>query len=376
MDTALTVFFVSTLIKIFLVVAVLLGLVAYAVLAERKVSAAMQDRIGPNRVGLPFLKARLMGLGQPLADAFKLMLKEQFVPGNVRGFYYNLAPILSFLPALLAICVIPFAGVDPIHLPGLSVAIPQPGVIANVGIGALFLFAVTSLGVYGIVLAGWSSNSKYAFLGGIRSSAQMISYEVAMGFSAMPIFLISGALSLPQIVDFQIERGWFLLPFVGKQFDWHLLFLWPSLLLSSVIFLVTLFAETNRAPFDLPESEQELVGGFNTEYGGMRFGMFFLGEYAALISASGLFVTLFLGGWSLPFGWLATAGSLGTFLLQALVFLGKVCFLVFFFMWIRWTLPRFRYDQVMALGWKVLLPLSMANIVLVAILLAVFGGTP
>ncbi|VVM05064.1 NADH-quinone oxidoreductase subunit H [Methylacidimicrobium cyclopophantes] len=376
MVSTLTVFVISTLVKILLVVGVLLGLVAYAVLAERKVSAAMQDRIGPNRVGLPFLQARLMGLGQPLADAFKLMLKEQFVPGHVRGFYYNLAPILAFLPALLAICVIPFAGVDPIRLPGLSVPIPQPGVIANVGIGALLLFAVTSLGVYGIVLAGWSSNSKYAFLGGIRSSAQMISYEVALGFSAIPIFLISGGLSLPQIVDFQIERGWFLFPFVGKQIDWHLLLFWPSLLISSLIFLVTLFAETNRAPFDLPESEQELVGGYNTEYGGMRFGMFFLGEYAALISASGLFVTLFLGGWSLPFGWLSTSSSLGTFLLQALVFLVKVCALVFFFMWIRWTLPRFRYDQVMTLGWKFLLPISMVNIVVVAILLAVFGGTP
>ncbi|CAB4244274.1 NADH-quinone oxidoreductase subunit H [Methylacidimicrobium sp. AP8] len=374
MEATLAVFLVSTLVKIFLVVAVLLGLVAYAVLAERKVSAAIQDRIGPNRVGLPFLQARLAGLGQPLADAFKLMLKEQFVPGHVRSFYYNLAPILSFLPALLTVCVIPFAGVDPIRFPGLSVEIPQPGVIANVGIGALFLFAVTSLAVYGIVLAGWSSNSKYAFLGGIRSSAQMISYEVALGFSAVPVFLISGALSLPKIVEFQIERGWFLLPFAGKHLDWHLLLFWPFLLLSSLIFLVTLFAETNRAPFDLPESEQELVGGYNTEYGGMRFGMFFLGEYAALISASGLFVTLFLGGWSLPFGWLGTASSVGTFLLQALVFLVKVCLLVFFFMWIRWTLPRFRYDQVMALGWKILLPISMANIVVVAVLIAVFGG--
>nr|ANC58251.1 NADH-quinone oxidoreductase subunit H [Candidatus Methylacidiphilum infernorum] len=366
----MVIFIVSTLVKIILVVGILLGLVAYTVLAERKICAAIQDRVGPNRVGLPFLKSRLWGLGQPIADAFKLMLKEQFVPRVVKKFYYSLAPFFVIVPPLIIIGFIPFASIDPVTLSSLKIVIPQPGVIINSGTGVLWAFAISSLSVYGIVLAGWSSNSKYAFLGGIRSTAQMISYEVALGFSIIPVFLLTGSLNFSEIVQYQIEHGWLLFPFLGKHPDFRLFVFWPFLFLSFLIFMVALFAETNRAPFDLPESEQELVAGYNTEYGGMKFGMFFLGEYAAMIAASSLIITLFLGGWSLPFGWLSEGKSLGVILLQALVFLLKILIFLFLFIWVRWTLPRFRYDQLMNLGWKIFLPLAMVNIGCVATLLA------
>ncbi|QSR86161.1 NADH-quinone oxidoreductase subunit H [Candidatus Methylacidiphilum infernorum] len=370
MNDAMVIFIVSTLVKIILVVGILLGLVAYTVLAERKICAAIQDRVGPNRVGLPFLKSRLWGLGQPIADAFKLMLKEQFVPRVVKKFYYSLAPFFVLVPPLIIIGFIPFASIDPVTLSSLKIVIPQPGVIINSGTGVLWAFAISSLSVYGIVLAGWSSNSKYAFLGGIRSTAQMISYEVALGFSIIPVFLLTGSLNFSEIVQYQIEHGWLLFPFLGKHPDFRLFVFWPFLFLSFLIFMVALFAETNRAPFDLPESEQELVAGYNTEYGGMKFGMFFLGEYAAMIAASSLIITLFLGGWSLPFGWLSEGKSLGIILLQALVFLLKILIFLFLFIWVRWTLPRFRYDQLMNLGWKIFLPLAMVNIGCVATLLA------
>lgn len=370
MNDAMVIFIVSTLVKIILVVGILLGLVAYTVLAERKICAAIQDRVGPNRVGLPFLKSRLWGLGQPIADAFKLMLKEQFVPRVVKKFYYSLAPFFVIVPPLIIIGFIPFASIDPVTLSSLKIVIPQPGVIINSGTGVLWAFAISSLSVYGIVLAGWSSNSKYAFLGGIRSTAQMISYEVALGFSIIPVFLLTGSLNFSEIVQYQIEHGWLLFPFLGKHPDFRLFVFWPFLFLSFLIFMVALFAETNRAPFDLPESEQELVAGYNTEYGGMKFGMFFLGEYAAMIAASSLIITLFLGGWSLPFGWLSEGKSLGVILLQALVFLLKILIFLFLFIWVRWTLPRFRYDQLMNLGWKIFLPLAMVNIGCVATLLA------
>ncbi|ACD82275.1 complex I subunit 1/NuoH family protein [Candidatus Methylacidiphilum infernorum] len=370
MNDAMVIFIVSTLVKIILVVGILLGVVAYTVLAERKICAAIQDRVGPNRVGLPFLKSRLWGLGQPIADAFKLMLKEQFVPRVVKKFYYSLAPFFVIVPPLIIIGFIPFASIDPVTLSSLKIIIPQPGVIINSGTGVLWAFAISSLSVYGIVLAGWSSNSKYAFLGGIRSTAQMISYEVALGFSIIPVFLLTGSLNFSEIVQYQIEHGWLLFPFLGKHPDFRLFVFWPFLFLSFLIFMVALFAETNRAPFDLPESEQELVAGYNTEYGGMKFGMFFLGEYAAMIAASSLIITLFLGGWSLPFGWLSEGKSLGVILLQALVFLLKILIFLFLFIWVRWTLPRFRYDQLMNLGWKIFLPLAMVNIGCVATLLA------
>jgi len=378
----LTVFVISTLVKIALVLGAILTLVPLSVQAERKVSAYIQDRVGPNRVGP-------LGSLQPLADAMKFLFKEDFTPAGVNKFYFFLAPALTMAPALVTACVIPFANVDPIvtpilaalHLP--SYTIPQPGVIANVNIGVLFVFAFASLSVYGIVLAGWSSNSKYPFLGGIRSSAQMISYEISLGLAVIPLFLIIGNLNLSEIVRYQGEHGWIVLPFMGQHPDWHLFVLWPFLFLSFVIFLVGSFAEANRAPFDLPESETELVGGYHTEYSSMKFALFFLGEYAAMIVASGVMTTLFLGGWTLPLGWipgLAHQAWVGWLVgidqpwwfgfVQAAIFLAKVGAFIFVFIWVRWTVPRFRYDHLMNLGWKVFLPVALANVLVVAVVIA------
>jgi len=379
--------FVS-LIKIFVLVNIILGLVSYTVMAERRISAAIQDRIGPNRVGVPLGGVNILGiftmpkwtwwgLGQPLADALKFMLKEEFTPAHVNKLYFWMAPAMAMVPALLTICVIPFSSTHAVTLPFIDYTMKSPGVIADVGIGVLLVFAISSLSVYGIVLAGWSSNSKYPFLGGIRSSAQMISYEVSMGLSVIPIFLVMGNLRLSDVVDYQSANGWTILPFLVSGWplhNWQSYILWPSMLLSFLIFLVSAFAETNRLPFDLPESETELVGGYHTEYSAMKFALFFLGEYAAMIVASCLMVTLFLGGWSLPsttyMSWQTEWWSL---LIYPVVFLIKMCFFIVFFIWIRWTLPRFRYDQLMGLGWKCILPISLANIVLTCILLALPG---
>jgi len=375
--------FVS-LIKIFIVVNVILGLVSYTVMAERRISAAIQDRIGPNRVGVPLSGVNILGLftmpkwtwwglGQPLADALKFMLKEEFTPAHVNKLYFWLAPAMAMVPALLTICVIPFGSSHPITLPFFNYTMHSPGVIADVGIGVLLVFAISSLSVYGIVLAGWSSNSKYPFLGGIRSSAQMISYEVSMGLSVIPIFLVMGNLRLSDVVDYQIYHGWTAFPLL-TTWDWKSFILWPSMLLSFLIFLVSAFAETNRLPFDLPESETELVGGYHTEYAAMKFALFFLGEYAAMIVASCLMVTLFLGGWSLPWNsYLSLQSSAWSLFVFPVVFLLKMCLFIVFFIWIRWTLPRFRYDQLMGLGWKCILPISLGNIVLTCILLALIG---
>jgi NADH-quinone oxidoreductase subunit H len=369
-----------TVIKILIVIQVMLGLVSYSVMAERRVSAAMQDRIGPNRTGLPLggleifgikiPEVRLWGLGQPIADAIKFLLKEEFTPAHVHKLYFWLAPAMAMAPALLTICVIPFASLHDITLFGM--VIPKPGVIADLNVGVLFIFAISSLSVYGIVLAGWASNSKYPFLGGIRSSAQMISYEISMGLSVIPLFLIIGNLNLSKIVEYQITHGWLVVPFMTTALDWKSFVLLPCVLLSFLIFMVAAFAETNRLPFDLPESETELVGGYHTEYAAMKFALFFLGEYAAMIVVSCLMVTLFLGGWSLPIpAYLEWQGQWWAVLLQAVVFLAKMAMFIFFFIWIRWTLPRFRYDQLMDLGWKVFLPLALANILVTGILLAV-----
>jgi NADH-quinone oxidoreductase subunit H len=377
-----------TAIKIFVLVNVILGLVSYTVMAERKISAAIQDRVGPNRTGLPLggvnvlglftiPVVRLWGLGQPLADALKFMLKEEFTPAHVNKFYFWLAPAMAMVPALLTICVIPFGSVHPIYLPLFNYTLESPGVIANVGIGVLLVFAIASLGVYGIVLAGWASNSKYPFLGGIRSSAQMISYEVSMGLSVIPIFLVMGNLNLSSVITYQYNNGWTVLPFIVHGWplhNWQSYVLWVPMAVSFVIFLVSAFAETNRLPFDLPESETELVGGYHTEYSAMKFALFFLGEYAAMIVASCLMVTLFLGGWSLPFkfyvDWQTHWWSLIVF---PVVFLLKMLIFIVFFIWVRWTLPRFRYDQLMGLGWKCILPISLGNIVFTCVLLAITG---
>ena len=359
-----------------LVFVIILPMVSYTVYAERRVSAMIQDRVGPNRVGP-------MGLLQPIADAVKLLLKEDFTPASVNKFYYWLAPACAMAPSLMALAVIPFGS----NLFGL------PMVVANVDVGVLWVFAVSSLGVYGIVLAGWSSNSKYPFLGGIRSSSQMISYELSLGLSVIPIFLICGTLNLPDIVKYQIENGWLISPiwlkgisFSGINFPLLVssifsvnalvkLLLWVPLFVSFVVFMVSMFAETNRLPFDLPESETELVGGYHTEYSSMKFALFFLGEYAAMITGSAVIVTLFFGAWHIPFlpndpsqfPWL---GDLILGLLHIAAFFIKVAILLFFFIWVRWTLPRFRYDQLMRLGWYFFFEIALANILIVALILA------
>jgi NADH-quinone oxidoreductase subunit H len=318
----------------------------------------------------------LWGLGQPLADALKFMLKEEFTPAHVNKLYFWLAPALAMVPALLTICVIPFASSHAVTLPW-GYVMQSPGVIADVGIGVLLVFAIASLGVYGIVLAGWASNSKYPVLGGIRSSAQMISYEVSMGLSVIPIFLVMGNLRLSDVVQYQYTNGWTVLPFLAASWPWHnwqSYVLWIPMLISFIVFLVSAFAETNRLPFDLPESETELVGGYHTEYSAMKFALFFLGEYAAMIVASSLMVTLFLGGWSLPLPFYMTwQTEWWSIPIYALVFLLKMLAFIVLFIWVRWTLPRFRYDQLMGLGWKCILPISLANIVLTGILLAITG---
>ncbi|MFZ4681628.1 MAG: complex I subunit 1/NuoH family protein [Terrimicrobiaceae bacterium] len=388
----------TSLAKTLALLGIILGFVSYTVYAERKVCAFIQDRVGPNRVGVPLtllgMKKDLpfLGLGQPIADALKLLLKENFIPASVNKFYYYIAPKLTMIPPILVLAVLPFG----------STLFGVPMVIANVNIGVLYVFAVSSLGVYGIVLAGWASNSKYPFLGGIRSTSQMISYELALGLSVIPVFLLCGTLNLSEIVLWQRENGWMVAPgwFKGLTIDqvlkpeawvaafqagfsWQRFWIWIPMLISFVVFLIAMFAETNRLPFDLPEAEQELVGGYHTEYSGMGFALFFLGEYAAMIAGSGVIVTLFLGGWTLPFvpdgsstsffnlafvpGWLA---SLIWSLVNIGVFFGKVSVLLFVFIWVRWTLPRFRYDQLMKLGWYFFFELALVNIFITALVLA------
>lgn len=325
--------------KAFGAFAVLMFLVAYIVLVERRVCAFIQDRVGPNRVGP-------LGLLQPMADGIKAFLKEDFTPEHVRKIYFWIAPAITMIPALLTIAVIPFG----------STLGQQKMVIADLNVGILYTFGIVSLGVYGIVLAGYAANSKYPFLGGIRSSAQLISYEIAMGLSVVPIFMLTGDLNLSQVIGYQ----------TGGMFHW-LVFKQP---LAFLIFLVAAFAETNRLPFDLPESEQELVGGYNTEYSSIRFALFFMGEYANILMSSALMVTLFFGGWTLPFfGLDQPADSLLKGLFHIGVFLGKLIALTVLFIWVRWMLPRFRYDQLMDLGWRRFIPLALANILVTAVVL-------
>lgn len=354
---------------------IILPLVAISSLAERKVSAFIQDRIGPNRAGIPatILGFRrdipFFGLIQPLADGIKFLLKEDFTPAHVRKFYFMLAPTLVLVPALLTCGVIPFG--SELQLFGHSI----PLVIADLNVGPLFVFAIASLSVYGIVIAGWASNSKYPFLGGVRSSSQMISYEISLGLSVIPVLMVFQELNLPRIVQYQDANGWLLLPLWGEGLSLQRWLLLIPLTISFLIFTIAVFAETNRMPFDLPECETELVAGYHTEYSSMKFAMFFMGEYAAMIVGSGLIVTLFLGGWSLPFGgplglgadlasrtWWAGFLHLGCFLAKVVAF-------IFFFMWVRWTLPRFRFDQLMRLGWVFFFEVALANVFLTALIL-------
>lgn len=333
-----------SLAKILLIITLLFLTVAYLTYFERKVSAWAQNRIGPNRVGWK-------GLLQPFADVFKLLLKEDIVPEKADRIVHLLAPMISLFVAFSTFAVIPFG--PEVHLFGYDI----PLVVADVNMGILFVLALTSLAVYGLTLAGWSSGSKYSLLGGIRSSAQMISYEISMGFSIGGVLLLSESLRPIAIVESQ--SGW----------------MWNAIVqpIGFITFLVSAFAETNRLPFDLPEAEPELVGGFHTEYSSMKFAGFFLSEYANMIIASALIVTLYLGGWQIPYIDLVGLPSGLVALLQVGAFVFKLVAILFFFLWVRWSLPRFRYDQLMNLGWKVMFPLSLINIIWVALLIMIFG---
>jgi NADH-quinone oxidoreductase subunit H len=328
---------IITLVKILVVEIVLLTAVAYSVYAERRLSAFIQNRLGPNRVGPA-------GLLQPLVDVVKLVLKEDIVPEKANRFIHSLAPGISVAVALSTFAVIPFG--DKIILFDREIKLQ----IADINIGVLYILALLSLGVYGITLSGWSSNNKYSLLGGLRASAQMISYELAMGISVLAIILANGTLKLDTIV--------------ANQFGWK----WNIILqpLGFLTFLVSSFAETNRTPFDLPEAEQELVGGYHTEYSSMKFALFFLAEYANVVVASAFITTLFLGGWQFPYLQNFGLPAFWVSIIQVMSFCAKVFFMVIFFIWIRWTIPRFRYDQLMNLGWKVMLPIALLNLIITA----------
>jgi NADH-quinone oxidoreductase subunit H len=325
-------------VKVLLVFAATMLTVLLMIYAERRISAFIQGRLGPNRVG-PH------GLLQPIADGIKFLMKEDIIPAGVDKPIYLLAPAMLLIPALMTFAIIPF-GSD-ITLFGRNI----PLQIADVNVGILYILALTSIGVYGLVLAGWASNSKYPLIGGLRSSAQLISYELTMGLAIVSIVLLSGSLRLNDIISQQ--QGHFLSWNVFKQ---------P---LAFLIFLIAVYAETNRLPFDLTEAEQELVGGYHTEYSSMKFAMFYMAEYANMITAAALTVTLFFGGWDLPFLNETSMGMLGV-VLSVAAFILKTAFFLFLFIWVRWTFPRFRYDQLMNLGWKVMLPLALFNIFITA----------
>jgi NADH-quinone oxidoreductase subunit H len=317
------------MVKIVTILFGVLTAVSYMILVERKVAGRMQGRFGPNRVG-PF------GLLQPLADVIKLFLKEEFTPSQASKVVFHIAPMLAVIPALITFAVIP---IGPNFL------------VTDINVGLLLFLAMSSVAVYSVTLGGWSSNNKYALLGGLRSSAQMISYELAMGLSTVGVLLMAGSLSMVDIV--KAQGSTFHLLGVIPVPNWYV-FYQP---LAFLIFMITALAETNRAPFDLPEAEAELVAGFHTEYSSMKFGLFFLGEFTAVITICAIAVTLFLGGWQGP--WLPDS-------LKFLWFFAKLAVLVFFFMWVRWTYPRLRYDQLMRFGWKVLLPVALLNVMATA----------
>ncbi len=325
----------------FVIINVMLISASLLVYFERKIAGWIQNRPGPNRVG-PY------GILQPFADVAKLIFKEDIVPVQANGFVHSLAPVLMVVIAMTTAALIPYA---------------KGFVIADMNVSVLVVLALTSISVYGVTLAGWSSNSKFSLLGGLRSSAQMISYELAMGLAVLTVILMTGSMRLVDIVEFQAS-GQALL-------GWNVV----RAPVAAIIFIVCAFAETNRAPFDLPEAEQELVGGYHTEYSGMKFGMFFLAEYVNFYLASFLIVTLFFGGYLIPFQpallsiFPALDGSLLLGVMQVATLFLKVFFFAFFFIWVRWTLPRFKYQQLMTLGWKMLLPIALANVVLYALVL-------
>lgn len=340
---------IIVLVKIVVVLIGIFVTILILTLAERRVSGFIQDRLGPNRVG-PF------GLLQPIADALKFFVKEDIIPSHVEKALYILGPMLILIPALMTFAVIPFGDQIYTYLGGQLVDIRFQ--VADLNVGILYILAIASLGVYGTVIGGWASNNKYSLMGGLRSSSQMISYEIPMGLSIVSVVMMSGSLRLQDIVHDQAQL-------------WNII----RQPLAFVIFMVSAFAETNRLPFDLPEAEQELVGGYHTEYSSMKFAAFMLSEYANLITSSALMVTLFLGGWQVPFGILEFLNLpiLWEQLIQILSFVIKTGFMLFVFIWVRWTLPRFRYDQLMNLGWKSLLPLALFNIILTGLGIALFS---
>jgi len=336
-----TFFIVSSIIKIIVVFTAIMVGVALLTLAERRICAWMQDRLGPNRVGP-------QGLLQPAADGLKNLMKEETLPAQADKALFLLAPAMSFVPALLAFAVIPFAAPLPTRWGDVDM------VVANLPVGFLYILAFGSLGVYGIVLAGWSSNNKYSLLGGLRASAQMISYEIAMGMSTVAVLLLAGNVTLTDVIARQSS----------SLFTWNVF----PLSLAFFIFVVAAFAETNRLPFDLPEAEGELIAGYHTEYSAMKFSMFYIAEYSNMVTASALMTTLFFGGWDIPFTtWdNRLPWTVWKTLATLAVFSAKVLFFLFLYIWVRWTLPRFRYDQLMALGWKVMLPLALGYVSVIA----------
>jgi NADH-quinone oxidoreductase subunit H len=350
-----------TIITIAVIMGVLQGTCAYLILLERKIAAWVQDRLGPNRVGPA-------GLLQPIADGVKFLLKEDIIPSHVDKVFYLLAPAIAIGTATFAFAVVPFGPTtapplvpwaqstteaDAIYTPAVQQTVAEyndryQAVIApHVDIGFLFLFAVSSLAVYGIILGGWSSNNKYSLMGALRSSAQIISYEIPMGMSILGIVILSGSLNLERIIGGQLDHGWNI---VYQP-------------LACLLFLTSIFAECNRLPFDLPEAEQELVGGYHTEYSAMKFALFFLGEYTHMITTSFLFVVLFFGGWHFP--WIAEPTS--PWVVKLIVFAVKMFLVILFYMLVRWTIPRFRFDQLMGIAWKVLIPLALANLLVIMV---------
>jgi NADH-quinone oxidoreductase subunit H len=344
------IFILVSVIKIVIALVVLLTAVAYTVWLERKVVGHIQNRWGPTRVG-PF------GLLQPLADGVKFLFKEDLTPPHVHKLLYTAAPMIALIFALTSIAVIPIGNwvtVDGIH---------TPLQITDVNIGLLVVLGITSLGVYGVALAGWSSNNKYSLLGGLRASAQMVSYEIALGLSLVGVLITTGSFSLRDIVNAQAGHFWGFIP------RWNI---FHGQIVAFFIYLIAAYAETNRIPFDLPEAETELVAGYHTEYSAMKFAMFFMAEYANMITVACLATILFLGGWQSPIGedrWLHGAPVLLA-ILPVFWFVAKVFVFLFIYIWVRGTLPRFRYDQLMAFGWKVLLPLAIANLVVTALVVA------
>lgn len=342
MNSALVTYLIDS-VKIAAVLGVTMGAIAYTTFGERRFASLFQNRIGPNRAG-PW------GLLQPLADGLKFMFKEDFVPKYTDRFLYRIAPLIAFVPALMLVGVIPFG---PDLVLGERIIQFQ---IADPNFGVLYFFAIASFGVYGVIIAGWGSNNKYAIMGGMRAAAMMISYEVSMGLSIIGLFMMAGAVQMSSIV--------------GQQATILSWFIWQQPL-GFLIFLISTFAETHRVPFDMPEAEQELVNGYHTEYGSMQLGLFQMGEYAHLVAASALMVALYLGGWQFPFIDSLAGYPILYAIAGACVFGAKTFVVIFFFIWVRWTIPRFRYDQLMRLGWKVLLPLALLNVLITALLILI-----